>query len=219
MTFREMFVFLAMCAVAASQAVPPNNRAVNRGATPTQMPSQNMDRGRLGTEASVPAKPSTWRGILVDAGCQDRSSANLRRAPALAPAAPPDNASADPADTPNGRAAQNGAVSGKGINVDTSTAQAERSDPMETHTQDHLTRQMDSACSITAGTKAYALLLKDGTLLNLDEGGNTKAFEAFQSSRQGQDILNGHGSGDKPRAAIKGMRRGDKLEVDTIRLM
>jgi hypothetical protein len=211
-------ILLTLCAAAAAQVIPPNSRDSDRGVTPTQRPSQTMDRGRMGTETAVESKPFLWRGILVDAGCQDRSLTNLKRAASLAPAAPPDKSSSDKADTPKGAAARNGAVNDKGVKVDSSTVRAERAIPMETRTPDHLTREMDPSCALTAQTKAFALLLPNGTLLNLDEGGNTMAYEAFQSSPQGQAILNGRGNAEKPHATIKGTRRGDQLEVQTVRL-
>jgi hypothetical protein len=77
---------------------------------------------------------------------------------------------------------------------------------------------MDPSCSISGDTRAFAMLLPNGTLLNLDEGGNTKADELFQSSAAGMAILNGKPGGEKPHAEIKGIRRGDTLNVITIRL-
>jgi hypothetical protein len=214
---RPLILLVMMSAAAAAQDVPANNRAAGRGMTPTERPSQSMDRGRAGSEAAVPDRPVTWRGILVDAGCQDRSITNLRKPPALSPAVPPDKPSADAADSPNGPAARDAAVSSHGINVDARTAEAERSGPLETHTADHLTRQMDPSCAITADTRGFALLLANGTLLNLDEGGNTKAFQMFQANPAGRAIINGNSTGEKPRAVIKGIRRGDKLTVVKIR--
>ena len=212
MIMKPFILLFMMWAAAAAQDAPA------RGLTQTARPSQTMDRGRIGSEAPVPVKPLTWRGILVDAGCKDRSIANLRTPPALTPAVPPDKASADKSDTPTGSAAHDGAVSSHGISVDAKTAQAERAGSMRTLTQDRLTRQMDSSCAVNAGSRAFALLLADGTLLNLDQGGNTKAFQAFQSSLQGMDILNGNAVGEKPQTIIKGSRRGDELNVISIRL-
>jgi hypothetical protein len=60
------------------------------------------------------------------------------------------------------------------------------------------------------------LLLSDGTLLNLDEGGNTLAFEAFQSTPAGQAILNGKVGGLKPQASIVGVRAGDRIRARSV---
>ncbi len=215
---KPLILLLMISAAAAAQDVPAGSIGTPRGVTQTERPSQTMDRGRIGAEANVPEKPLTWRGILVDAGCKDRSLMNLRQAPALAPATPPDSASADAADAPGGPAGGHGPLSSHGISVDAQTAEAERNGPMETRTQDHLTRQVDPSCAINADTRGFALLLPDGTLLNLDEGGNTKAFEEFQSSPGGRAVLNGRASGEKPHAAIQGVRRGDRLNVISLRL-
>jgi hypothetical protein len=167
---------------------------------------------------SAPGKTMTWRGTLVDAGCSDRSTANLRKSAAAGPATAPDKASADPADAPDGSAAKNGAVSAQGISIDEKTAQAERGDSLKKHTQDHLTRQADPSCAINGSTSAFALLLSNGTLLNLDAGGNTKAAELIQSTPRGMAMLNGTAAGEKPTAVIKGARQGDELHVATMRL-
>jgi hypothetical protein len=167
---------------------------------------------------SAPGKTMTWRGTLIDAGCSDRSTANLRKSAAAGPATAPDKASADPADAPDGSAAKNGAVSAQGISIDEKTAQAERGDSLKKHTQDHLTRQADPSCAINGSTSAFALLLSNGTLLNLDAGGNTKAAELIQSTPRGMAMLNGTAAGEKPAAVIKGARQGDELHVATMRL-
>ena len=70
--------------------------------------------------------------------------------------------------------------------------------PLWAHTQDHITRQTDSACGVTASTKSFALYLPDGLLLNLDEGGNTLAFAALQSTERGQALLNGTAGTSSP---------------------
>lgn len=215
---KPLVLSIIISGLALAQDVPANSRAAGRGVTETERPSQSMDRGRAGSEASVPGKPLIWRGILVDAGCRDRSITNLRKPAAQAPAVAPVNRSADSADTSGGRAGKEGSVSSHGISVDEKTADAERSRPMETHTPDHLTRQMDPSCSISGDTRAFAMLLPKGTLLNLDEGGNTKAYELFQSNPAGRAIMNGKPGGEKPHAEIKGVRRGDTLNVLTIRL-
>jgi hypothetical protein len=216
----RLLVLIAMIGgIAAAQDIPPSDRASDRGVTEVQPPSQSMDRGRVGSQPNVPEKPQTWRGVLVDAGCRDRSIANLRAPSSTAPAVPPDSAAVDPADVPNGPAGRDGALDSHGIAVDEKTAQAERTAPLEAHTQDHLTRQLDPSCAINGDTHSFSLLMPNGLLLNLDEGGNTKAFEMFQSSPQGMSILNGNAPGQKPRATVKGVRRGATLNVSNIRLM
>jgi hypothetical protein len=213
-----VILLFATWGVARAQDIPANDLASERGVTQVQRPGQSLHHGRVGSQPSVSSEPSIWRGLLVDASCRDRSLVNLREPPLLGPAVPVDPASADAADTSTGAASRNGAVSSHGISVDAKTAQAERDSAMRVHTEDHLTRQRSPACAIDGETAHYALLLPDGTLLNLDEGGNTKAFEAFQSSRTGQAILNGKAYGEKPQAVVQGVRDGDQLMVVKIRL-
>ena len=105
------------------------------------------------------------------------------------------------------------------IKVPKEILKAERADVVLTHTADHATRYSNArSCAITADTKAFALLLPDGTLLNLDEGGNTLTFEAFQSTSAGQAILNGKVGGVKPQGTVRGLRWGARLKVRSIEL-
>ena len=62
-------------------------------------------------------------------------------------------------------------------------------------------------------------MLSDGTLLNLDEGGNTLAFEAFQATPAGQAILNGKVGGLKPQASVIAVKSGDRLKVRSVELV
>jgi hypothetical protein len=144
-------------------------------------------------------KPTTWSGLMLDAGCTDRSLDNLRAQPldALAMARKPQA-------TPDG------------IAVDPKVVKAERAEAVLPHTADHASRYSNAGCAITSDTKAFMLLLGDGTLLNLDEGGNTMAFEAFQSTAAGQAILNGKVGGLKPQASIVGVRAGDRLKARSV---
>lgn len=201
-----------------AQESPPNDRAIQRGETRQDDASQTMSSGQSGSQERAGKNRSTWRGILVDAGCRDRTLTNLRRPPTLEPATPVENESADPADSPKGQAARDGAIDSHGIHVDADTARAEREDAMQFRTQDHFTRQMDPSCAVTARTKAFALFLPDGTLLNLDEGGNTYAVAMLQATRVGQSLLNGQGKGAKPRVVVRGLRRGDKLDARGVRM-
>jgi hypothetical protein len=79
-------------------------------------------------------------------------------------------------------------------------------------------RFADDSCGITGDTKAFALLTSQGRLLNLDEGGNTWAAQAVQSSEEGHALLNGMGSSFKPRVTIKGEIYADQLVVDHLTL-
>ncbi len=146
-------------------------------------------------------KPATWSGLMLDAGCTDRSLSNLRAQPmdSLAMATKPQ-------------------ATATGITVDPKVIKAERADAILPHTADHASRYSNAGCAITADTKAFMILLSDGTLLSLDEGGNTIAFEAFQSTPAGQAILNGKVGGLKPQASIVGIRAGDRLKARSVEL-
>src|SRR3712207_2011774 len=57
------------------------NQDRDRGQTRPPDESQSWTRGRLGTQAPLPEKSSTYNGTLIDATCDDRSAYNLGRAP------------------------------------------------------------------------------------------------------------------------------------------
>ena len=144
---------------------------------------------------------ATWSGTLLDASCTDRSLENLRAQPA-------DVLATD-------KAPQKNPV---GIKVDPKTMQAERAEATLPRTPDHASRYSSAGCALTADTKAFLLLMGDGKLLTLDEGGNTLAFEAFQASPAGAAILNGKVGGLKPKATIKGVLAGGRLRVRSLEL-
>jgi hypothetical protein len=142
------------------------------------------------------AKPRTeWSGILVDGGCQDRSLANLRSAPILAPAQAPPSKTDQAA----------------GIKISPRIRRAEQADALQVRTPDHASRYPSASCALTGDTIYFALLLPDGLLLDLDGAGNTLAFEAFRNSPAGRAILNGKVSGIKPNATVHGIRDGARL--------
>src|SRR5579884_1150960 len=104
-----------------------------------------------GTILSEGMSAQGLHGTLLDAGCRDRSSMNLRAAPQkFTPAVP-----VQPA------------TSSSGVSVDSKTANAERADVVMHQVPDLATRQEDPSCAITGGTRAYAVLLDDGKLLDL----------------------------------------------------
>ena len=47
------------------------------------------------------------------------------------------------------------------------------------------TRQQDPNCAVSGSTVSFAILLDDGRLLNLDEGGNTLVGQAVHATRPG----------------------------------
>lgn len=191
----------------------------------------NEDRDRGATPLYTgPAPTVTLYGTLVDAGCRNRTALNMSL-PSLpfAVAAPAQT----PADLQSGsqmRAAQgyanatqpaqqqNPPISASGINVDPKTLAAERSDVLEHQVPDLHSRQMDPTCAITGATHAFSIVLKEGRMLNLDDGGNTYATVAIQGSAAGRAMLNGNGGGLKPDVVIKGRMRADKVVVQTLKL-
>jgi hypothetical protein len=146
--------------------------------------------GRRGKQ--VPRDPIALHGILVDAGCVDRSSLNLRR-----PAMPP--AIAAPMGKPAGGTLSAGA------------ADQARADALEHQVPDLLARHDDPACAVTGLTRGFAILTGDGRLLNLDEGGNTMAIQAIQANPAGRALLNRSGPAIKPKAIVTGRIRGDRV--------
>jgi hypothetical protein len=151
--------------------------------------SQSWTRGRLGTQRPMPGKLITLNGILLDASCEDRTAINLAR--------PPEQQSADRSATP-----------------------AKDGEPppevLAQQTPDAMARQYDRSCAITGGTKGYALLMTEGRLLNLDEGGNTLVLQGIHGLAEGRAMLNGTGPGIKPRVTLQGRVQGDRLIVEKI---
>jgi hypothetical protein len=135
----------------------------------------------------------TWSGVLIDAGCLDRS--DVRPATPQAGSLP----------------AQSQAPSEGGINVGPDAARAERQDALAHQVPDLLSRQPDAGCAITGATRGFALYLPDGQLKNLDEGGNTKALEVLESTSAGQ-------GGEKPRVTVRGRLAGDRIVVESIQV-
>jgi hypothetical protein len=189
---------------------------------------QTLDRGRLGSQESMPYGPLTLHGILVDAGCRDRSQLNLTR-----PSIPVNERG--PAETPEQTATENAQraqmgyataqsqprnppISASGITVDSKTLDTERSDVLQLQVPDRVTRQEDPACGITGRTSNFAFLMDNGRLLDLDAGGDVWAWQAVQASSAGQAMLNGKGPAVKPRTTITGRIEGDTLVVNQLHL-
>lgn len=183
----------------------------------------------LGPGASgPPTGPVEITGVLVDAGCGDRSQENLARTPAqmnlIAPAATSEEQQA--MNDQRAKAAfagkdvqpQSSGIQAHGITVDKDTLSQEQADVLQHQVRDLYSRQPDDSCGITGDTKAFALLTSQGRLLNLDEGGNTWAAQAVQSSEQGHALLNGMGSSFKPHVTIKGEIYADQLVVEHLTL-
>src|SRR5579885_1157257 len=66
--------FVCVTTIAAAQDRGAQLRSRTRDATPTERPGLRPDNGRLGRQPKVPGGPLTWRGLLIDAGCPNRSS-------------------------------------------------------------------------------------------------------------------------------------------------
>ena len=79
-----------------------------------------------------------------------------------------------------------------------------------------MTRQPDRSCAVNGATRGFALLMPDGRLLNLDEGGNTMAIQGIHSIPAGRAMLNGTGGALKPQVTLRGRVQGDRLIVEKI---
>jgi hypothetical protein len=174
-----------------------------RGQTPVQDNRESMSRGRVGWQTMMPMGQVTVSGILIDASCEDRTSMNLRSRPLPLPSLKPSPPSS-------------GAVSAGGVSVDARTIENERADVAAHLVPDIVARQEDPSCAVTSATHGYAVLMDNGRLLNMDEGGNTLATQAIQSIAAGRAMLNGQGPGIKPRIAVKGWILDDKVIVDSV---
>ena len=199
---------------------------VNNGKVEVADQRQTLDRGRLGTQESMPYGPLTLNGTLLDGNCRDRSQANLTRPPIPVTQQPPvetpelagvENA----ARAKTGFATANqqpntGGISAHGITVDPQTLAQEQADALEHQVPDLTTRQEDLTCAVNARTSNFAFLMDNGRLLNLNSGGDAWAWQAVQSSSAGKEMLSGEGPGVKPRVTIKGVILGDQLRVDSL---
>jgi len=194
-------VFLLAAAAACAQNA---NQVRDRGQTRPQDESQSWTRGRLGTQKPLPKGIQDYAGILVDGTCSDRSVLNLREKPSP-------QTMATPPSPPSGSEG-----SSSGISVDSKTMENERADAMEHQMPDLKSRQADPTCAITGGTREFALLLPDGRLLNLDEGGATYAAQTLNSLPEGRALLNGTGGGVKPQVTLRGRVQGDRLIVEKV---
>ena len=156
------------------------------------------------------AHQQTYQGILIDAGCLDRSVWNMTRA------AEPQQA----AIAPTGPGSQpDQANQSSGVSVDAKTIANERADITAVMVNNDLAaRQSDPTCAIKANTRGYALLLSNGRLLDLDEGGNTYANALVMASQQGRDMVNGRGPGFKPSVTVVGLQQGNRLFTDNLKL-
>lgn len=184
--------FALLMAAGQEAQIPGGKSAKDRGQTAVQDEAQSVGRGRLGRHGQVPRDPIALHGILVDAGCVDRSSLNLQR-----PATPP--ALAAPMGKPSGDAPS------------ASAADRARAGAFQHQVPDLVARQDDPACAITGLTRGFAILTVDGRLLNLDEGGNTMAIQAIQANPAGRALLNRSGPAIKPKAIVTGRIRGDRV--------
>jgi hypothetical protein len=194
-----------------------------------QNPNEDRDRGATPLYTG-PAPIVTLYGTLVDAGCRNRTALNMSlpsvpfsaAAPAQSPAAVQAGsqmrAGQGYQDASQPANQQNPPISAYGVNVDSKTLAAERSDVLEHQVPDLHSRQMDPTCAITGATHAFSIVLKDGRMLNLDDGGNTYATVAVQGSAAGRAMLDGKGGGLKPDVVIKGRMRADKVVVQSLKL-
>ena len=216
-TFLRLAVPVALVTMAAAAQTTKENQVKDRGQVPVE-----------GGAGSLASNRITLAGMLVDAGCRDRTALNLGLAPESIAAAGPAQTQAEAQSGAATRAQQgyatpgsarpNPQISAQGITVDAKTIEAERADVIAHQVPDLRSRQMDPTCAITGATHSFAILLDSGRFLNLDDGGNTLATEAVQGSAQGRAMLSGNGSGFKPRGTVNGRIRADKVIVDSLKV-
>lgn len=194
-----------------------------------QNPNEDRDRGATRIQAG-PAPTVTMYGTLVDAGCRNRTALNMSLPSLPLTASGPAQTAAEAQSGSQMRAAQgyqnasqpsqqqNPQVSASGVTVDSKTLAAERRDVLDHQVPDLRTRQMDPTCAITGATHSFAVVLPEGRMLNLDDGGNTFANEAVNGSAAGRAVMSGSGGGFKPQVVIKGRIRADKVVVQTLKI-
>jgi hypothetical protein len=178
-------------------------------AAPAQTPAPaKSDQEHARGAAPSAQTPASLRGILIDAACRDFSRYNLRLSPQVLPA---------PAKESDTKAASGTTASG--ITVDARTLEAERADAMPHQAADLVSRQSDPTCAIKGDTHAYALLLADGRVADLDEGGNTFADAAVKADPQGRAMLAGQGPGFKPIVTVTGRVQGSRVVASAVKIV
>jgi len=178
-------------------------------AAPAQTPAPaKPDQPHAGSQAAAANTSTTIRGILIDAACRDFSRFNLSQPPQALPA---------PAKEADNKAS--GGTTASGITVDARTLDAERADAMPHQVADLVSRQSDPTCAIKGDTHAYALLLADGHVADLDEGGNTFADAAVRADPQGRAMLAGQGPGLKPAVVVTGRMQGAKIVATAVKIV
>jgi hypothetical protein len=199
-----------------------------RGQAQIQDERQTPNRRAGKRQGVIPLDDLVITGILVDGGCVDRSSLNLRwpadGGTATTPSQPAEQVKhqekqATPAKTGSSERVSTGSLDAKGVAVTQTTANNERNDVLRHLTPDLRTRQGDPMCAITGSTRGFALLMANGRLVDLDEGGNTYAMQAVMSDSAGRAMMNGEGPPIKPRTEVKGKVRGDRLIVSELKLV
>ncbi|MGA2272942.1 MAG: hypothetical protein ABSH00_05265 [Bryobacteraceae bacterium] len=178
-------------------------------AAPAQTPAPAKPDQEHPRAAAPPETPALLRGILIDAACRDFSRYNLRLSPQALPA---------PAKESDTKAA-GGGTTASGITVDARTLDAERTDVMPHQIADLVSRQSDPTCAIKGDTHAYALLLPDGRVADLDEGGNTFADAAVKADLQGRAMLAGQGPGLKPTVVVTGHVHGSRIVASAVKIV
>ncbi len=192
---------LRTCAVATAAVAIIAAQEGPKGPRPTQMTLQERDRGRVQTHGSTAAQ--TVSGVLVDASCRDRTTLNLRQKPVTDVAGQRETAQPSSSTAPKTPPAGD-------------SSDSARQSAIAQMVPDALAREEDMSCAVTGGTTNYALLLDDGRLLNMDQGGNTLAAQAVQSTAEGRAMLNGAGPAFKPRVKVRGRVGGDEIVVEKI---
>lgn len=202
-----MIVLTALGMTQSYQITAEQNMVWVRGQTRVLDTSQVVASGNIGTQVMLTPHPLVFSGLLVDASCVERTPADLRQ--------PPESMAAkQPAQPPGAPPMREG--SAFGITVDASTLAAEHAD-IEPHLVPEIfSRQPDPSCAISSSTSAFALLLDNNRLLNLDDGGNTFVSQALLSDPSARAMLNGTGPAVKPWTIARGIAYGDKLTVDRI---
>ncbi len=151
---------------------------------------------RLGPPAGLAEGVRTWTGTLLDASCRNLNSSTLGL-PAR--------------ETLPGQA-------GPGQEAAAGRSSLVPREVTENRVPDLATRQTDMGCAVTSATTGFAILLDNGQIKDLDEGGNTFAWEAIQATPAGQAMLAGKQHGVKPRAILQGTLRKDEISVESVRL-
>jgi hypothetical protein len=117
-------------------------------------------------------------------------------------------------------------IAGSFVQTQSTTPDKKPSAPMKS-TETSITGKLidadchaDPKCRVGAGTKAFGMILADGTFLKFDEGGNATVKRFLSQSARGRKLLRSKpGSAKRVGVRAGGTRTSDTFNLESIELL